>query len=154
FQVVHEPPRRGTDPAALKVKEVWVEDGRYVVCVNQEQVEHDRAARQAIVAHLREQLQRGDKSLVGNKGYRRFVKVEGGGHFVVDEAKLEEEARYDGTWVLRTNTELSAAEVALQYKKLWMVEQWFRSCKALLETRPIYHHCDETIRGHVFCSFL
>jgi hypothetical protein len=35
-----------------------------------------------------------------------------------------------------------------------MVEQWFRSCKSLLETRPIYHHRDETIRGHVFCSFL
>ena len=35
-----------------------------------------------------------------------------------------------------------------------MVEQWFRSCKTLLETRPIYHQRDETIRGHVFCSFL
>ena len=41
-----------------------------------------------------------------------------------------------------------------QYKQLWMVEQWFRSCKTLLQTRPIYHRCDETIRGHVFCSFL
>jgi hypothetical protein len=44
--------------------------------------------------------------------------------------------------------------VALQYKQLWMVEQWFRSCKTLLQTRPIFHRCDETIRGHVFCSFL
>src|SRR5215831_4954554 len=154
FRVVREAPQKGPDPAPLKVKEVWVEGRRYVVCVNEEQVEHDRAARAAIVANLREQLQRGDKSLVGNKGYRRFLKVEGEGHFVVDEAKLEQEARYDGTWVLRTNTELSAAEVALQYKKLWMVEQWFRSCKALLETRPIYHHGDATIRGHVFGSFL
>jgi len=154
FRVVHEAPQKGPDPAPLKVKEVWVEGRRYVVCVNEEQVEHDRAARAAIVANLREQPQRGDKSLVGNKGYRRFLKVEGEGHFVVGEAKLEQEARYDGTWVLRTNTELSAAEVALQYKKLWMVEQWFRSCKALLETRPIYHHGDATIRGHVFGSFL
>jgi len=154
FHVVHEPPQKSTDPAALKVKEVWVEDRRYVVCVNEQQVEQDRAAREAIVAHLREQLRAGDKSLVGNKGYRRFLKIEGDGHFVVDEAKMQEEARYDGTWVLRTNTELSAADVALQYKQLWLVEQWFRSCKALLETRPIYHHCDDTIRGHVFCSFL
>src|SRR5262245_1018310 len=154
FRVVQEPPHKSTDPAALKAKEVWVEDRRYVVCVNEEEVEHDRAARQAIAAHLREQLRAGDKSLVGNQGYRRFLKIEGDGHFMVDEAKLEEEARYDGTWVLRTNTELSAADVALQYKKLWMVEQWFRSCKSLLETRPIFHHCDDTIRGHVFCSFL
>jgi transposase len=42
----------------------------------------------------------------------------------------------------------------LQYKRLWMVEHWFRSCKSLLQTRPIFHRCDETIRGHVFCSFL
>jgi transposase len=56
--------------------------------------------------------------------------------------------------VLRTNSDLPTAEVALQFKRLWMVEQWFRSCKSLLETRPIFHHCDDTIRGHVFCSFL
>jgi len=56
--------------------------------------------------------------------------------------------------VLRTNTDLSAAEVALKYKQLWMVEHVFRSTKSLLETRPIWHKCDETIRGHVFCSFL
>jgi len=125
-----------------------------VVCVNAEQVAHDRRQREAIVNALREQLRRGDKSLVGNKGYRRYLKVEGHSHFVIDEAKLADETRYDGTWVLRTNTKLPAAEVALQYKKLWMVEQWFRSCKSLLETRPIFHHRDETIRGHVFCSFL
>ena len=55
---------------------------------------------------------------------------------------------------LRTNTDLSAADVALKYKQLWMVEHVFRSAKSLLETRPIWHKCDETIRGHVFCSFL
>jgi len=44
--------------------------------------------------------------------------------------------------------------VALKYKQLWMVEDVFRSMKSLLDTRLIYHKCDETIRGHVFCSFL
>jgi hypothetical protein len=154
FRLVHGPRKQSTDPAPLKVKEVNIEDRRYVVCVNVEEVEHDRLKREAIVAALREQLRAGDKSLVGNKGYRQYLKVEGEGHFAIDEAKLIEEERYDGTWVLRTNTELPAAEVALQFKKLWMVEQWFRSCKSLLETRPIYHRRDETIRGHVFCSFL
>jgi len=56
--------------------------------------------------------------------------------------------------VLRTNTTLPTAEVALKYKELWQVEDIFRSTKSILETRPIYHKCDETIRGHVFCSFL
>jgi hypothetical protein len=154
FRVVHGPRDKSDDPAPLKVKEVRIRGRRYVVCVNSEQVEHDRQQREKIVDALREQLRRGDKSLVGNKGYRRYLKVAGDSHFVIDEAKLAEEARYDGTWVLRTNTELPTPEVALQYKKLWMVEQWFRTCKSLLDTRPIFHHCDETIRGHVFCSFL
>jgi Transposase DDE domain len=154
FRVVHGRRAQSTDPAPLKVKEVTIAGRRYVVCVNEEEVATDRQRREQIVTALRQQLQQGDKALVGNKGYRKYLTVEGAGHFAIDEAKLEEEARYDGTWVLRTSTELATAEVALQYKKLWMVEHWFRSCKSLLDTRPIYHKRDETIRGHVFCSFL
>jgi hypothetical protein len=138
----------------LKVKEVWVGERRYVVCLNEEEARKDAADREAIVAALREQLRCGAKTLVGNKGYRRFLSGSDSPGFRIDEAKIAEDARYDGKWVLRTNTDLDAAEVALQYKRLWMVEQWFRSCKSLLQTRPIYHRRDETIRGHVFCSFL
>jgi len=49
---------------------------------------------------------------------------------------------------------MSAWEAAIQYKQLWTVEEIFRTMKSVLDTRPIYHHCTETIRGHVFCSFL
>ena len=49
---------------------------------------------------------------------------------------------------------LQAEMVALKYKELWQVEQAFRDIKSVLETRPVYHQTDETIRGHVFCSFL
>ncbi len=44
--------------------------------------------------------------------------------------------------------------IVRQYVQLLTVESLFRSAKSLLETRPIYHKRDETIRGHVFCSFL
>jgi transposase len=142
------------DPSPLKVKEAWVEgQRRYVVCVNEDQAAKDRHDREAIVAALREALGQGDKSLVGNQGYRKYLASRGQA-FAVDEEKVRAEARYDGKWVLTTNTDLPAREVALRYKQLWMVEAVFRSMKSLLETRPIYHKCDETIRGHVFCSFL
>ncbi len=154
YRVVHPPRVKSDDPSPLKVKEVWVGERRYVVCLNEEEARKDAADREAIVAALREQLRSGDKSLVGNKGYRRYLGGGGPDHFRIDEAKVAEDARYDGKWVLRTNTDLDSSEVALQYKQLWMVEHWFRSCKTLLQTRPIYHRCDETIRGHVFCSFL
>jgi hypothetical protein len=154
YRVVHPPRIKSDDPSPLKVKEVWVGDRRYVVCLNEDEARKDAADREALVAALREQLRSGDKSLVGNKGYRRYLSGSDSPHFRIDEARIAEDARYDGKWVLRTNTDLDSAEVALHYKQLWMVEHWFRSCKSLLQTRPIYHRCDETIRGHVFCSFL
>jgi len=142
------------DPAPLKVKEVWVEERRYIVCLNEEERRKDAHDREAIVAHLKDQLRNGDKSLVGNKGYRRYLKVEGSGHFVIDEKQVKAEERYDGLWVLRTNTVHDAETVAHVYKALWTVEDIIRTAKSILETRPIYHKRDETIRGHVFCSFL
>jgi transposase len=73
----------------------------------------------------------------------------------INQNKIEEEALFDGKWVLRTNRkDLPAKEVALRYKELWQVEQVFRDIKSVFETRPVYHKQDETIRGHVFCSFL
>src|SRR6266436_7247465 len=95
--------RNAKDPAPLKVKEVWVQERRYIVCLNEEERRKDAHDREAIVAHLKEQLRSGDKSLVGNKGYRRYLRVEGSGHFVIDEKQVKAEERYDGIWVLRTD---------------------------------------------------
>jgi hypothetical protein len=138
----------------LKVKEVWVGENRYILALNEEQARKDRADREAIVSSLREKLSEGDKSLVGNRGYRKFLKTRAGGHFEIDEDKIQREARFDGKWVLQTDTDLDPAQVALRYKDLWMVEDLFRTVKSVLRTRPIYHSSDEAIRGHVFCSFL
>jgi transposase len=154
FKTVHPAKKHSKDPSPLKVKEVWVEDRRYVVCQNDAQARKDAADRENILLGLEKQLKQGDKSLVGNKGYRKYLKATGEG-FSIDRAKAEEEVRFDGKWVLRTNIEDMAPEnIALTYKQLWMVESLFRNMKSLLDTRPIYHKCSETIRGHVFCSFL
>ena len=56
--------------------------------------------------------------------------------------------------MLRTNSKLPTLEVAMRYRELWKVEQIFRTTKAVLETRPVYHASDAAIRGHLFCSFL
>lgn len=153
FREVYPERRKSRDPAPLKVKEVRIENRRYIVCHNEEEARKDRYDRQAIVSSLYEKLKQGDKSLVGNKGYRRFLKCSGK-RFEIDESRIEFEERFDGKWVLRTNTDLDSAEVALKYKQLWIVEDIFRTMKSILETRPIFHHWDETITGHVFCSFL
>ncbi len=137
----------------LQVKEVFVGDHRYVVCFNPDEAEKNRADRKAILSSLEERLAHGPQALIGNHGYRRYLKVERDA-VSIDPARLKLEVRYDGKYLLRTNTELPAEEVAVQYRRLWRVERFLRSAKSLLETRPIDHRCDDTIRGHIFCSFL
>ena len=154
YHEVYGPKQQSKDPAPLKVKEVWVEDRRYIVCHKEDQAKKDAADREAMVASLQDRLHRGAVSLVGNKGYRKFLRTRAGGGLEIDEAKVARESRFDGKWVLQTDTDLAAADCALRYKDLWMVEQSFRNVKSILQTRPIWHKCDETIRGHVFCSFL
>lgn len=141
------------DPDPLKVKEVFLNGWRYIVCLNPRQARKDAQDRQAILEALQEKIKSGPKSLIGNKGYRKFLKIDRDS-VRIDQDKVGYESRFDGKWVLMTNTNLSADQVALKYKQLWQVEQVFRDIKSVLETRPVYHQRDENIRGHVFCSFL
>ena len=166
FETVAMPRARNT-PLELEGKEVHVKDGkaedgedaeapsrRTVVCRNPAQARKDAATREAILKKLHTKLERGGpKGLVGNRGFKRYLRAKGG-VFEVDHDKIQSEERYDGLWVLQTNTDFEPGQIATRYKALWMVEKVFRTSKDLLDTRPIFHKCDETIRGHVFCSFL
>jgi transposase len=153
YKEVYAEGKRSKDPAPLKVKEVRVNGNRYIVCVNTKQARKDAADRKAIIDSLTERIKKGPKNMIGNKGYRKYLKVTHGS-ITVDQDKIAAEAKFDGKWVLKTNTDLSTEKVALRYKELWQVEHLFRDLKSILENRPIYHKLDETIRGHVFCSFL
>jgi DDE family transposase len=149
----------------LFAKEVRHAGRRYIVCRNEAEAERDRTDRQAIVAGLEQQLRRGDKALIGNSAYRRYLRRvaapgAGGGEgepgpaFEIDAGKLAEEARYDGVFVLRTNARVSPLRAMIRYRELAQVEALFRRTKCVLRTRPVYHSSDAAIRGHVFCSFL
>jgi hypothetical protein len=137
----------------LAVKDVVVAGRRYVLCRNEEQARKDAETRTALLAGLERKLTQGDKALVGNAGYRRFLADPAGNGFTIDAAKAEADARFDGLFVLRTNTRLTALQVVLRYRNLLAVEQGFLAAKTLLATRPIFHRTDAAIRGHVLaCS--
>jgi hypothetical protein len=145
----------------LFVKEVVVERRRDIVCRNEAEAAKDAAMRAAVVDGLDRQLKQGDKALIGNAAYRRYLRrvrpVDGGKAgpaFEIDPGKLADEARFDGIFVLRTNARVTPLQAVLRYRDLLQVEELFRTAKTLLRTRPIHHSCDEAIRGHVFCSFL
>ena len=138
----------------LEVKEVGVGDRRYVVCRNPVEARKDKATREALIERLTKTIsEKGPKSLVGNRGYARFLKVRKDGVSINHEA-VEADERFDGKFVLTTNTDLSAVDVARTYKSLWRVERTFREQKSTLEVRPIYHQRDDTSIGHIVASFL
>jgi hypothetical protein len=138
----------------LAVHERTVAGRRYVICRNEEEARKDAEARAELIAGLERKLAKDDKALVGNTGFRRFLKTPEHDTFVIDHAKVKADARFDGLFVLRTNTSLSALQVVLRYRNLLAVETAFKTAKALLATRPIFHKTDAGIRGHVFCTFL
>ena len=152
----------------LFVKQLMIEGKRYIVCRNEAEAEKDRKDREAIVAALDTQLKKGDKALIGNSAYRRYLrksagtkdktkgkdKDKGDRAFEIDAGKLAEEARFDEIFVLRTNANVTPLQAVLRYRDLLQVENLFLRTKAIMRTRPIFHSSDAAIRGHVFCSFL
>ena len=141
--------KRGRD-IEYGAKAVTLGGVRYIVCINHQEATKDAAERATILAALGRQLRRGAKALGGDNGYRRFLKTAGNDHFTIDRAKAAEDARFDGIFVLRTNTDLNPLAAMLSYKQRWTVERTIRTAKHLLATRPIFHKLDETILGHVF----
>ena len=139
----------------LHVKEVWSGDAdRYIVCYNPEEAERDRIVRAETVKKLEEKLKETSlKQMVGNKGYRRYLNIEGA-KASVDYQAFKNEARYDGKYILRTNAMLDTDEAAQAYKELWRVERAFRDLKSTLDLRPIYHWRESRVSGHIMVCFL
>ena len=133
----------------LWVKEVNVKDKRYVVCYNPIEAEHDRETREEVLSKL--EKTKNIKALVHNRAYRKFIKAK---EVEIKEEKVKESEKYDGKWVLLTNTDMETEEVAKRYKELWKVERAFRSVKGFMKVRPIHHWKDRRIKAHIALVFL
>jgi hypothetical protein len=123
---------RARGETQLFIKEVKVGAARYILCRNEAEADRERSERQAIIAGLAKQLARGDKALIGNSAYRRYLRrtptTDGkpGPAFEIDPGKLADEARFDGIFVLRTNARVTPLQAVLRYRDLLQVEDLFR----------------------------
>jgi transposase len=148
-------PRAKGRETQLEAKAVEVGGRRYIVCRNEERAAEDAVTRAAILDALARQLGRGDRALIGNAGFRRYLRSTADGHaFAIDPERVAADARWDGAFVLRTNTRLRPLGAMTRYRHLAAVERAFELAEAELRTRPIFHRTDAAIRGHVFCTFL
>ena len=141
------------EPDPLKVKEVWEDGKRYIICKNERQARKDEATRNAILASLEDKLRSGAKSLIGNKGFKKYLAVKKNS-VTIDKKKIEQEKRFDGKWVLTTNTGHPASQVALQYKELWMVEYVFYGKYIVMQSRSKSPIVDQPVVSRLYTTAL
>ena len=151
----------------LHIKEVFVGEGtgrrRYVIAYNPQQAELDRINREQIIERLScelEVLNRKNKTkaqckLLLHRSMGRYVKELKSGKLKIDKAKVKQDEKLDGKYLLSTSDlHLSAEDIALGYKQLLEVERAFRTLKSTLGLRPVYHSKDDRIRSHVLICWL
>ena len=139
---------------------------RFVVCHNPEQADRDAAVRANLVTHLQGLIDGSDDwptrrrdelvgSLKGKPGLRRYLRRTNGGLLRVDHAAIKREAHLDGKWLLRTSDPtLTPEDLAAAYKQLLQVERGWRDMKGALALRPVFHHREDRIRGHIQLCWL
>ena len=150
----------------LKVKEVYVNAERFVLCHNPEQATRDALVRARIVAYLEERIAQSDQlsadkrhelygALCTKPGLRRFLRLTKDAKLRVDKAVVAREAHFDGKFLLRSSDErLSAEEIALGYKSLYEAERGWRDLKSTIDLRPVFHRREDRIRAHVQLCWL
>ncbi len=152
----------------MHVKEVKLDDidDRMVICFNPEAAVRDAANRDQLLTQLRDMIDGSDalsatgrarlSGVISTKpGLKKFMKTTASGLLRIDTARIKAEQRLDGKFLLRCgDARISATDIALGCKQLLEVERGWRDMKQVIDLRPVYHHLEDRIRGHVTLCWL
>ena len=160
----------------LRVKEVKLGEGegqrRFIVCHNPDERLRDKQRRERAIKRIEEELERIERlraragkagtahvraecALRDHPSYSRYLRQLPSGRLRVDRARVAEEEKLDGKFLLETSDpDISAEDAALGYKNLLEAERSFRDLKGTLRNRPVFHRLDERIRAHVLICWL
>jgi len=131
-------------------------DMRLIITYSDDRARKDKYNREKGLSKLEKRIQSGriTKSSINNRGYNKFLKMEGEITVSLDRDKLHEEAKWDGLKGYLTNATLSKNNVIENYQHLWQIEKAFRVAKSELKIRPIYHRLPRRIMAHICISFV
>ena len=131
------------------------ETRRLIVNYSSKRASKDEYNRERGLRRLEKRIKSGKltKSNINNRGYNKFLKMEGEIKIAIDYSKKEESQRWDGLKGYITNTSLSNEDIITNYKELWHIEKAFRMSKTDLRIRPIYHRLRNRIEAHICISF-
>jgi transposase len=131
---------------------------RLIVSYSLSRAEKDAFNRRKGLEKLQKQLKSGKltKAHINNRGYNKYLKMEGNVQITIDKDKYEEDAVWDGLKGYLTNTDLTKDQVIESYGELWRIEKAFRISKNDLQIRPVYHRIPRRIEAHIciaFCAY-
>ena len=128
---------------------------RLVVSMTKRRADKDASNRVRGLARLRKKVAGGrlTKSSINNRGYNKYLRMEGEVTISIDMDKFNADAAWDGIKAYVTNTDLAEKDVIESYGNLWYIERAFRMNKSDLRVRPIYHRLRNRIEGHICICF-
>lgn len=138
-----------------QIEEIKKSDERLIVSFKEQRAHKDAYNRKRGLEKLEKNLKTGklNKKHINNKGYNKYLKMEGDISIVIDYEKYQDDAKWDGLKGYITNTQLTKENVIEKYNQLWTIEKTFRISKSDLQIRPIYHRLKRRIETHICISF-
>lgn len=129
---------------------------KLIISYSDKRAKKDRYNRDRGIQRLEKQIKSGKltKSNINNRGYNKYLKMDGDIKISIDKSKYELDARWDGLKGYITNTSLNKGEIIENYGHLWKIEKAFRISKHDLKVRPIYHRLQRRIEAHITINFI
>ena len=136
-------------------KTIKKDDLRMIVTYSDDRAKKDAYNRERGLKKLKKQIQSGKltKSSINNKGYNKFLRLEGNMSVSLDNQKTQQDALWDGLKGYLTNSTLTNDEILENYRHLWQIEKAFRVAKTELKIRPVYHYKRRRIEAHICLNF-
>lgn len=131
------------------------ENTRIFISYSDKRAKKDARNRERGLKRLEKRIKSGKltKSNINNRGYNKYLKLEGEVSIEIDYDKYQKDSRWDGLKGYITNSKLTGKEIIENYSNLWHIEKAFRMSKTDLRIRPIYHRLQRRIEAHICLSF-
>ena len=132
------------------------ESNKLIISYSESRAKKDKSNRERGLRKLEKSINSGrlTKSNINNRGYNKYLKLEGEIKITIDENKFKDDARWDGLKGYLTNTTLSKEETISNYNQLWKIEKAFRIAKTDLKVRPVFHRAKRRIEAHICIAFV
>jgi transposase len=132
-----------------------INDLKLIISYSDDRAKKDKYNREKGLRKLEKQVRTGKltKTSINNRGYNKYLTLEGELNVKIDMEKFNQDAHWDGLKGYITNSSLTKDEILENYHHLWKIEKAFRVAKSDLKIRPIYHRLQRRIEAHICLTF-